>query len=87
MRFEWDGHAYELVRGTGVEAYSLEMWDCFPDDRGTLVMSAVRSYGSQRVEVSMHVEQLPFEIVRCFRDTAKVNLVDVVEPPDIEDAE
>ena len=85
MRFEHDGCAYELVCVTGVGSYSLEMSERHPRDEETFVMSAFRSFGSQRVQVSMHVGSLPFEVVKVFLDTAKVNLVGRIEPSDLED--
>ena len=85
MRFKHDGRTYELVCVTGVGSYSLEMSECHSQDRETFMMSARRTFGSQSVQVSMHVESLPFEVVRVFLDTAKRNLVDLIEPPDLED--
>ena len=85
MRFVHDGRTYELVCVTGVGSYSLEMSECHPQDRETFVMSACRTFGSQAVQVSMHVESLPFEVVQVFLDTAKINLVDLTERPDLED--
>jgi hypothetical protein len=61
------------------------MSQCHPQDEETFVMSAVRTFGSQGVQVSTHVERLPIEVVKVFLDTAKVNLVDLIEPSDLED--
>jgi hypothetical protein len=85
MRFEHHGRTYELVRVTGVGNYSLEMSECHSQDEETFVMSAFRPFGSQSVQVSMHVESLPFEVVKFFLDTAKVDLVARIEPRDLED--
>ena len=85
MLFVHDGRTYELVCVTGVGNYSLEMSECHPQDGETFVMSACRTFGSQTVQVSMHVERLSFEVVKVFLDTAKVNLVDLIEAPDLED--
>jgi hypothetical protein len=85
MRFVHDGRTYELVCVTGVGNYSLEMSECHPQDGERFVMSACRRFGSQSVQVSMHVESLAFEVVKVFLDTAKVNLVDLIEPPGLED--
>jgi hypothetical protein len=77
MRFERDGRTYELVCVTGVGNYSLEMSECYPQGQETFVMSACRKFGSRNVQVSMHVESLPLEVVKVFLDTAKINLVDL----------
>jgi hypothetical protein len=85
MRFEPDGRTYELICLTGVGTYSLEMSECHPQDRETVVMSASRTFGTPKVRISMHVESLPFEVVNVFLDVAKVNLIVPSEPPDLED--
>ena len=86
MQFVHDGRTYELVCVTGIGSYSLEMSECHPQNAETLVMSAIRTFGSPSVQVGMHVQSLPYEVVRHFLDTVKVNLIDLIEPAAIDAA-
>jgi hypothetical protein len=87
MQFEHDGRTCELVCITDVSqnGYGLEMSELGPEGAEALVMTAFRPFGTRRVRVSMHAERLDFEVVKVFLDTAKVNLVDRIEPPDLEE--
>jgi hypothetical protein len=86
MRFEHGGCTYELVCITDVSSngYGLEMSEIGPQGGEVLVMTAFRPFGTLSVRVSMHAERLDFEVVKVFLDTVKVNLVDRIEPPDLE---
>ena len=87
MRFEHGGRAYELVFVTDVSknGYGLEMSEFSPQEGQVIVMTAFRPFGTRSVHLSMHVARLDFEVVKVFLDTAKVNLVDLIEPPDLEE--
>jgi hypothetical protein len=85
MRFEHDGRTFVLICVMSNSSYALEMSECHPGGRETFVMGAVRPFGSQSVQVSMLVENLPYEVVKVFRDTVQINLVDRIEPHDIEE--
>ncbi len=87
MQFKHDGRTYDLVCVTDVsnDGYGLEMSEHSQEGGEVIVMTAFRPFGTQRVHVSMHVESLDFDVVKMFLDTAKVNLVDRIEPPDLVD--
>jgi hypothetical protein len=87
MRIEHGGRIYGLVCVTDVnnDGYGLEMSELRPQGVEDLAMTAFRPFGSRSVQLSMHVEGLDFEVVKVFLDAAKVNLVDLIEPPDLED--
>ena len=87
MRFEHGSRSYEVVFVTDVShnSYWLEMSERGPQEGG-LVMTAFRPFGTRNIYVSMCAERLDFEVVKVFLDAVKVNLVDLIEPPDSESA-
>jgi hypothetical protein len=87
MRFEQSGGTYELIFVTDVinNGYGLEMSECSTQGEEVLVMTAFRPFGTHSIQISMHVQRLAYEVVKVFLDSVKVNLVDLIEPPDLED--
>lgn len=86
MRFEMGGRSYELVCITSVaeNGYGLEIFEIGSQGEEAIIMTAFRPFGACSVQVSMLVDQLDFDVVKVFLDAVKVNLVDLIEPPDLE---
>ncbi len=86
MRFESGGCSFNTIFVTDVSenGYWLEMYECSPEGAEVLVMTAFRAFGTRAVHVSMQVERLDLEAIQDFLDMVKINLVDLIEPPDPE---
>jgi hypothetical protein len=84
MRLEHGARIFECLFVTDVSnnGYGLEMSERRSQHEEVLVMTAFRPFGTRKVQVSMHVEKLDFEVVKRFLDTVKASLVDLVESPD-----
>ena len=87
MRFEKGDSSFKVIFVTDVSenGYWLEMYDCSPEGDEVIVITAFRAFGTRSVHVAMHVERLEFEVTKVFLDMVKINLVDLIEPPDPEE--
>jgi hypothetical protein len=72
-----------FVTDVSENGYFLEMYNVL-EGAEVLVMTAFRPFGSQNVQISMQAERLDFEAARVFLDTVKIELIDLIEPPDVE---
>ena len=93
LRFRWDASTLALVAridgeeaqiAAYIEAHHPHLLKAY--SAGFLSRAILEKKNARySARVSMHVESLDFDVVKIFVDTARGNLVDRIEPPDLVD--